>query len=142
MDKVQVVKVLALQATEVGRTSIYDAFQDVRDLPVEILTFNDYAVYTGIPERDFFVGTQTQLDHLFEFVNEKHFGEFLELTIVVYSPVNLSRDFEINGIINVVCLNFNEACQLGLEIVRATGGTFIYSENLGRLRKNLEFLII
>ena len=141
MDKVQVMKVLALQATEVGKTSIYDAFQDVKGLPAEIITFNDYAVYRGIPEREFFIGNQTQLDHLFEFVNEEYFGKFVELTLVIYSPVNLSRDFEINGIVNVLCLNLNESCQLAIEMAKATGGAFLFSENLGKLEKNLNFLL-
>ena len=141
MDKVQVRKVLALQATETGRTSIYDAFQDLKDIQADILTFNDYAVYRGLAERDFFTGSQTQLDHLFQYLLEKFAREFIELTIVLYSPVNLTEELEFNGIINTICLNLDDTCGIAISMTKATGGTFIFSENLGRLRKNVEFLL-
>lgn len=141
MDKVQVRKVLALQATEIGRTSIYDALQDLKGVEAEMLTFNDYAVYRGLPEREFFTGSQTQLDHLFRYLSEKYAGEFIELTIVLYSPVNLTEEQEFNGIINVLCLNLDDTCGIAINMVKASGGTFLFSENLGRLRKNVEFLL-
>ncbi|MDT7899131.1 MAG: hypothetical protein RQ879_01220 [Sulfolobales archaeon] len=141
MDKVQVVKILALQATQLARTSIYDSYVDASSRALNVLYFNNYAVTSTTPDRDFFVGTETQLDHLLNYVLEKYQG-FIELTLVINSPVNISEIPEkFNGIINVVCLNLVEGCELLVQLVKRTGGVFVFTENLGILEKILNFLL-
>ena len=141
MDKVQVVKILALQATQLAITSIYDSYVNASSRALSVLYFNNYAVTSVTPDRDFFVGTETQLDHLLNYVLEKYEG-FIELTLVINSPVNIGEMPEkFNGIINVVCLNLVEGCELLVQLVKRTGGVFVFTENLGILEKILNFLL-
>ncbi|MGC9105280.1 MAG: hypothetical protein ACP5HQ_02495 [Thermoprotei archaeon] len=140
MDKVQVVKVLALQATSFARVALYDAYRELVDLFPVTLTFNDFAIAQGLPEKDFFVGNETQLDHLIGYLREK-FAVPVEVTLVINSPVNVGENRETPGFIhNVVCVNLVPGCGDLIDLVKTTGGILVYNENPGRLGKIVKFL--
>jgi hypothetical protein len=64
------------------------------------------------------------------------------LTLVINSPVNIGGIPEkFDGIINVVCLNLVEGCDLLVQLVKRTGGVFVFTENLGILEKIFDFLL-
>jgi hypothetical protein len=140
MDKVQVVKVLALQATSFAKVALYEAYRGLVNLFPVTLTFNDFAIAQGLPEKDFFVGSETQLDHLLHYLKEKY-ADTVEVTLVINSPVNASEITEISGfIINVICVNLVPGCGHLIDLVKMTGGVFVYNENPGRLEKIVKFM--
>ncbi len=140
MDKVQVVKVLALQATSFAKVALYEAYRGLVNLLPVTLTFNDFAIAQGLPEKDFFVGNETQLGHLLNYLKEKY-ADTIEVTLVINSPVNVSETTEIPGfIINVICVNLVPGCGDLVDLVKKTGGVFVYNENPGRLEKIVKFI--